>query len=95
MQAAIEATIAVVMAVREVDNPVSTTRSMHKMPRSSRPAPRQPTLDWKAEDKQELYNIDIMVKNIFMTNNYNTKEMERVPIIQKLARPRDSGSFRL
>ena len=55
---------------------------MHAMPRSGNPALRQATFDWKVADKyQEVCNFETEVKNIFMTNNHNTQESERVPLI--------------
>ena len=38
--------------------------------------------NWKVADKyQELYNFEIEVKKIFMTNGHNTQESEKVPKI--------------
>ena len=51
------------------------------MPRLGSPVLRQHMFDWKnGQIYQELFNFQIEV-NIFMTNNDNTKESERVQII--------------
>ena len=58
MQAAIEATKAGIMAVRETYNLVSNARPMHTTPRLGDPTSKQPVFDWKAilgvtkEDKE-------------------------------------------
>ena len=82
MKAAIAGAKAAIMTVREADNLVSNARPLHTTPRLGSPALRQQMFDWKARDKyQELCNFPLEVKNIFMTNNYETQESERVPII--------------
>ena len=75
-QASIKASRAAIMAVREADNPVNYAGQVHTMSRSNGPVLRHPVFDWKATDKyQELCNFEIEVKNIFITNNYNTQEL--------------------
>ena len=82
IQAVIEATIAAIMALREVGNPVIIARSVNIAPRSSRPVLKESTFDCKVVDEyQELCNFEIEVKNIFMTNSSHTQESERVLII--------------
>ena len=79
MQAVNEAAKAAIITIREADNLINNARSIHTMPRSGIPVLRQPT--WKVAKKyQELCNFEIEVKNIFMTNNYNRQENERVSI---------------
>ena len=69
-EAAIEVTKAVIMAVRKVDTCVNNARPIHTVPISGDPILCQPTFDWKATDKdQEIFNFEVKVKNIFMTNN--------------------------
>ena len=52
------------------------------MPIPGGPALRQPTFDWKAEDKyQKPCIFKIGVKNIFMTKHHNSQESKRVQII--------------
>ena len=66
MQAAIEATKAEIMAIREADNPVNSARPIHTTARLDSLAWRQPTFYWKMRDKyQELCNFETEVKNIF------------------------------
>ena len=76
MQAAIEATKAAIIMVREVDNLVGNAKPIHTM------ASIKTTNVWlKTLDKyQELYNFEIEVKNIAITSNYNTQE-SIIPII--------------
>ena len=63
------------MSIREADNPVNSVRLIHTASRSSGPAARQPTFDWKATDKyQKLCNFEIKVKNIFITNTIIHRE---------------------
>ena len=83
MKGVIEATKAAVIAVREADNPVTNARQIHTTPKSSSPALREPTFDWKATNKcQDLRIFEIGVKNTFVTNNnYNTQGSHMVPII--------------
>ena len=49
-QAAIEATKAAIMAVREMEIPVNTARPVPAMPKTSGTLLRQPMLDWKSPD---------------------------------------------
>ena len=80
MQTVTEATKAAIIAVREVDHPFNNARPKHKTPRSGGPALGQPTFNWKTIDKyHEVYNFEIKVKNIPMTDNYNMKESKQVP----------------
>ena len=52
------------------------------VPRAGSPVLRLPRFNWKAIDKyKELSNLEIEIKIIFMTNNYNTQESEWIPII--------------
>ena len=70
------------MAIREGDSPVSNVTPVHAVPSSGSPALKQPAFELKAKDKyEELCNFEIEVKNIFLTNSYNTQESETVPII--------------
>ena len=72
MQAAMEATKAVLMVVREAETLAGNARPIQKVPRMGGPALKQPTFDWKIPDKyHELCNFKIEIKNIFLTNNYN------------------------
>ena len=80
-QAAIEATKVAIMAVREVEGPIES-RPVHVVPRKRWPALRQPTFDWKAQNKyKHLNNFKIEVRNIFMVRSYNKEESKTVPII--------------
>ena len=82
MQAASEAAKAAVMVVREADNLVKTLRPIHTTSSLGIPALRMPIFYCRATEKyQELCNFETEVNNIFMTNNYNTQEGKRVPII--------------
>ena len=57
--------IAAIMAVKEGDNLVSTTRLICTPPRYRSPELRQQTFDLEATDKnQELCNFETEVKNI-------------------------------
>ena len=61
-------------------DPVNADRSMQEMPRTGGgPALKQPTFDdCEAVDKnQELYNFEMEVKNIFITNSYNIQDNKR------------------
>ena len=81
MPTALEATKAAIMAMGEAENPVKNTRPLHAAPRSGDPALKQPIFDYNATEKyQELCNIEIKVKNIFLTNRYDTQGSKRVPI---------------
>ena len=65
LQAAIEATKATLITVREADKPFNNVSPIHKTPRLGSPVLRQPMFDWKATHKyQELCNFKIEVKNI-------------------------------
>ena len=82
MQVTTEATKVAIMAVRVADNPVTSARPVHTMPRSGGLALRQPMFDLKAAEKyQELCNFEIKVKNTFMINYYNTQESRKAHII--------------
>ena len=41
----------------------------------------QPMIHWSATDKYHECNFELEVKKIFMTNNYNIQESEKVPRI--------------
>ena len=70
------------MTVRDTENPVNNARLINVTSISGCPVLRQPKFDWKAADKyQELFTFKEGVKNISITNNYNTQESKRVPII--------------
>ena len=63
------------MVAREADSLANMARLTHTMPESGGPALRHPKFDWKeAEKYRELCKIEIDARNIFITNNYNTKE---------------------
>ena len=63
-QAAIQATKAAIMAVREAEAPAKHGRPLHIVPRGSGLALRQPPFHWKAQDKyNELNNFKINVRN--------------------------------
>ena len=50
----------VIMAIREVDNPVNNERLVHASPRLGGQVLKQPMFDWKVADKyQELCNFEI------------------------------------
>ena len=50
--------------------------------RATGPALRQPTFKSKVHDKyNELNNFKTEVRNIFLMNNHNIEESEKVPII--------------
>ena len=58
---------------------VKNAGPIYAITRPDDPALRQPMFDWKASDKyKELHTFCIEVKNIFMTNNYNTEEISRL-----------------
>ena len=79
-QTAIEATKAVIMAVRRGDNSVNSARPVQAIPKTLKHTP----FDWKAEDNS---------KNIFITNSYNMQEKKKSPNYTHLARQR--GTFDL
>ena len=58
IKAVVEAASTAIVALREVG--VCTAAS-----RTSGPPLRQPTFDWKAQDKNELNNFEIEVRNMF------------------------------
>ena len=65
MQAVTETSKADIVAIREAEKTVNNARPVHAAPRSGSPAQKQPTFDWKVQDKyQELCNFEIEVKNI-------------------------------
>ena len=81
-QGAIKATKAVIMVASEMNTLVKNTRQIHVAPRSNGLILHQPTFHWKTKDKhQGLYKFEIEVENIYMTNNQNTQDSDRVPII--------------
>ena len=64
-------------------------------PRTGSPTWEQPTFEWKATEKyHELCNFETEVTNIFLTNNYNIQEGEKVPNLNDLARPRKPLLFK-
>ena len=76
-QAATEATKAEGMVGREADNPVSNSRPIHIMLRSSGSVLRQTKFDWRSLDKyQKLCNFEMEVKKHFydQTLNYTRKQ---------------------
>ena len=82
MQAVIEAVKAAIIAGREADNLNSNAKPMHAILRSGSPALRQLALEWKVTDKyQELCHFKVEVKDIYMTDNYNMQESEKVPVL--------------
>ena len=74
MQAVIETAKAAIMALREADNQVNNARTIHTNSRSEIQALRQSTFCWKVDNEyHEMCNFEMEVKNIFMTNDYNTQ----------------------
>ena len=70
------------MAVRKVDTLINNAKQICAVSRSGGPIQCQATFDWKRADKyQELHSVEIQLRNIFMTNNYNTQDSKSVPII--------------
>ena len=75
-------TKAEIMTVKEEEGPMKCRRPVHTASKVSRPKFREPTLDWKAQDKcNELNNFKIKVRNIIMMDTYNIEETKNVPII--------------
>ena len=81
MQAAIEAAKAAIMKVRDVENPVNNVRSIHTTPRLGDSVLDSEYLIGKLQTSIRDCAISKQGKNIFMTNNYNKQESERVPVI--------------
>ena len=82
-QAAMGTAKAAIMLVKEVKNPVNTTRSVQVMFRTGAQALKQSVFDWElAEGKyRELLNFAVDVNNIFIASSYNIQENETIPII--------------
>ena len=81
-QTAIQAGKAAIMAVKEIENPVNATRLVQIMPKTGGPTLKQQTFNCKVANKyQGPQDIKKKVKNIFMTNSINIKEIEKVPIV--------------
>ena len=84
------------MAVREANTSVIDARPIQTIPKSGCPALCKPRFDCKVGDKyKELSSFEIGVKNIFLTNYYNTQESKRVPIILNSLCQEGSGLCKL
>ena len=80
-QANTQAAKATIMVVRGRES-VNVARSLQIMPKRGGLALKQPTFNWKAENKyHELWNFKIEVKVFLMTNSCNIQYNEKVPII--------------
>ena len=66
------------MVVREAEGPTKSRRPVHAVSRSSGPALKQPTFNWKAQDKyDELKNFKMDVINTFIMNSWDTEQIKK------------------
>ena len=78
MQAIIQTTKAVIMAVKEAENSSNAARSVQLIPITDSPALKQPTFICKTVKKyQELQSFELQVKNISITNSYNIQDNKK------------------
>ena len=76
-----EATNTAILAVKEAKSTGKHVRTQ-PLPRMSGIALKQPTFDWKAQDKyNELHSFGIEVINIFQMNSSNIHESKQVPVL--------------